>query len=76
MGRSDGVCGSGLCGEEGKGALVAPIVVWECTQAHIEVSETFVDRFVERRSGVIVFEERGRIERKNIVAFSIYKGTK
>lgn len=36
--------------------------------------DTFVDKFVDNKSGVIHFEERGKVLKKNIKNFTIYKG--
>ena len=36
--------------------------------------EVFVDKFLDNKSGVIHFEERGKVLKKDIKNFTIYKG--
>ena len=35
---------------------------------------SFVDKFMDNKSGVIHFEERGKVLKKDIKNFTIYKG--
>lgn len=34
----------------------------------------FVDKFLDTKSGVVYFEERGKVLKKDIRNFTIYKG--
>ena len=36
--------------------------------------DSFVDKFVDTKSGVVYFEERGKVLKKDIKNFKIYKG--
>lgn len=35
--------------------------------------ETFTDHFIDKKSGVVIFRERGRIDIKDVQAISIFK---